>query len=1648
MTSLLRIVIQFFLGAAALLSLNAGAAIVNQASASFANPAGGNATVQSNTVKAVLRDTITYYTSASFSSVARAVRTSGDLYVQVEAAECAVDPDSAEVIGVTITSRMTGDSELYWAKETGPDTGTFRISATAADRRAVQAAAAAAAAAEQAASDADVDQDGGRGMRSTNTGSASTMSTIADDEKIEVLPNDTLTASINGCGSGPISTNVLVDPIGIVFDSTTNQPIPGATVTLIDVTGAGNGGNPGGPAVVFDVDGVTPMPSTDITDGGGMYHFPLVAPSLYRLVVIPTSNYGFPSKKAAGDLPGGREINLYGSYGGNFTVSEASGVVTIDVPLDPIPGTLYLEKNASRAQVEVGDVLDYTIRVHNTADQELVGVKVEDTLPAGFSLVPGTMRLDGQPVGEFQNRGPLLSILVGRIDAKSHRELRYRVRIGAGALQGDGINRAQATSAAPLAFTSTVAAAKVKVSAGVFSEKGYIIGNIFADCNANGLRDKGEMGVPNVRVWLEDGSFSQTDADGRYSFSDVSPRTHVAKVDTNTLPAGATLAILSNRNAGDAGSRFVDLKDGELAKADFAISGCSEALNDTIAARAATLRAAAKAAAKAAAEFGAAPTSPKAAAKTDIAKLDNSLGFVDLVDGAVLGSTQATVRVKGTAESSVTLSVNGEPVSDKHIGQSAVVAERQLEVRDFVGVTLKPGRNTLEAAQRDAFGNARGTARITVIAPGALARLHVAPQSETAPADGQRKVMVQVKLEDANGVPVAERTAVTLDATAGEWDQADLDPREPGLQVFIEGGNAEFALRAPAQAAEARLHAASGDLKAESVLRFVPDLRPLVAAGVIEGAVSFSRARGNTANPRRDFDGFEDRLRQMAQKDDKQGLAAGARAAMFAKGQVGDNTLLTMSYDSDKDTEPKLFRDIDPLAYYPTYGDESRRGFEAQSTSRLFVRAERDRSWVMYGDYVPPSATPARNLGAYTRNLTGLRQHAEIGGLTVDSFLSYDSTRQMVEEIAANGTSGPFLTGGGMMVINSERVEIVVRDRNQTGLMLSRRALVRYADYDIEPLTGRILLRAPVASLDPDLNPVSLRISYEVDQGSPRFWVGGVAAQYKINEAVEVGAAIVDDRNPAALSRLASVNATVKPDDKTTVIVEAAQMEKLDKQGRAARIDATRNDGALESHAYFGRADAGFDNQSSTLPKGRTEGGARVRYRFDERTSAGLEALHTADLATDAERNGVQVFGGYTFANGIQVEAGVRHAKEQAGDNVVLANPDLTSVRAKVAMQIPGLPQAGVFVEAEQDVKESARRMLALGGDYRFAGGSRIYGRHELISSLGSTYALNQGQERQATVIGVDTDYMQDGRVFSEYRAGGTSPAGTITGERQAEAALGLRNLWTLGQGVRANTSLERVKVLSGNAANEAIAVTGAIEVNRHPRWSGNARLELRHGEDSDGVLSTLGLAYKIDETWTFLGKNTLAANRANATKALRVTEVLQSGVAYRALESIGVNGLAKYEYKLERDDGIADLKRAVHAVSVNANWQLRRDTILSARYAAKLATDRSGALATRTVSHLVAGRATYEINEDWDIAATAQVLLDRDTRGRQYAAGVEAGYQLQKNMWVSAGYNFMGFKERDLAGADATAKGVFARVRMKFDENTLQGLLSGDALK
>ncbi|WP_410039699.1 SdrD B-like domain-containing protein, partial [Listeria monocytogenes] len=103
---------------------------------------------------------------------------------------------------------------------------------------------------------------------------------------------------------------------------------------------------------------------------------------------------------------------------------------------------------------------------------------------------------------------------------------------------------------------------------------GIIIGKVYADLNRDGIQQKAqnELGVAGVRLYLEDGTFVVTDSEGKYSVYGMKAKTHVIKLDRTTLPRGVELVEQSNRNAGDPGSRFVDLKFGELHRADFAIT--------------------------------------------------------------------------------------------------------------------------------------------------------------------------------------------------------------------------------------------------------------------------------------------------------------------------------------------------------------------------------------------------------------------------------------------------------------------------------------------------------------------------------------------------------------------------------------------------------------------------------------------------------------------------------------------------------------------------------------------------------------------------------------------------------------------------------------------------------------------------------------------------------------------------------------------------------------------------------------------------------------------------------------------------------------------------------------------------------------------
>lgn len=455
-----------------------------------------------------------------------------------------VDTAVAETIILTLESGGNGEKETLVLTETGQDTGVFLGY-----------------------------------VQSTKGAAIKENGFFSVYENCQILAKYEDKCGPNGTGINTVvAATALVDPFGVVFDTSNGQPVNGATVTLVNV-------NTGSPAIVYGDDGVSTYPST-VTTGGtasdssgvvytfspGGYRFPFIAPGKYRLDVVTPPAYRVPSAVSTADILslGPFAIVNPGSRGEEFYINPGPAI-HIDIPADPIRTWLYLTKAASKSSASIGDLLQYRITVENTSDIAIDSILVTDKLPLGFRYRKGSTKING---GRFvdpsiSTDGRLLTFSLGTLASRKTADITYVVEIAAGAKIGKAIN--QATAAGSGGTVSNSAKAEVLVREDLLGSSAIVMGRVFP----NGCEDGQDMdGVAGVRIYLEDGTYVVTDKKGMYHFEGLKAGTHVVQLDLETIPEYYELISCedNNRFAGSPYSQFADLQGGTMWRADFYLS--------------------------------------------------------------------------------------------------------------------------------------------------------------------------------------------------------------------------------------------------------------------------------------------------------------------------------------------------------------------------------------------------------------------------------------------------------------------------------------------------------------------------------------------------------------------------------------------------------------------------------------------------------------------------------------------------------------------------------------------------------------------------------------------------------------------------------------------------------------------------------------------------------------------------------------------------------------------------------------------------------------------------------------------------------------------------------------------------------------------
>jgi large repetitive protein len=357
-------------------------------------------------------------------------------------------------------------------------------------------------------------------------------------------------------GANVINQDLPVDPSGVVYNSVTRQPVSGATVTISGPAGFDPANHLAGGTANL----------TQTTDATGFYQFLLLSEAPagnYALTINAPPGYSPGTSSmippAAGPFdpgpgPGSNAIQAQSTapnisqstlYYLSFELGEGkASIINNHIPVDPVlSGAIAIQKSTPMVNVAKGDLVPYTITVTNVLSTQLADIDVHDKIPPGFKYKVNSATINGIPAPPAVT-GRDLAWRNLTFSAGERKVFKLVLVVGTGIGDGKYTNEAWAVNNIVNTTVSNRGAATVRVIPEQTFDCTDVIGRVFDDSNANGYQDKGEPGLPNIRIVTARGLLITSDGEGRFHVPcAVIPDSDrgsnfVMKLDERTLPAG------------------------------------------------------------------------------------------------------------------------------------------------------------------------------------------------------------------------------------------------------------------------------------------------------------------------------------------------------------------------------------------------------------------------------------------------------------------------------------------------------------------------------------------------------------------------------------------------------------------------------------------------------------------------------------------------------------------------------------------------------------------------------------------------------------------------------------------------------------------------------------------------------------------------------------------------------------------------------------------------------------------------------------------------------------------------------------------------------------------------------------------------------
>lgn len=1533
------------------------------------------------------------------------------------------DSNQSETLTLRI-STASGDADVIRLYESGPDTGVFWAY-----------------------------------LPTTNSAKA------PNDGYITVDPGEDIIAEFEDNSRTVITatntSEVMVE--NRIFNTVSQDLIDGVEIRLINV-------DTGLDADVFGVDNITPFPSRVISGavtldangtayeiGAGGFIFPRVQPGRYVIEIEAPLGFGLASRlnsTAVNDQGWAGFLVSTSSFGDVFELTEA-GPVRFDVPLDPL-SNLSVSLTTNMLAADIGDTVTYTAQVDNLGT-ETVPVRLSTVLPTGFRYIEGSTDRAGvaalAPI--IDPNGRQLTYGLGLLAPGSSTSINFTARIGPNTRLGDAVATAAGTDNTGAAITNR-ASATLTLREDLFRSTATVVGRIAEDAcevDAPWVRAlRRGRGVAGVRIYTETGAYVVSDDEGQFHFEGLPDGTHVVQVDRQTLPPGYELVRCKDntRYTGSVQSQFVDVQGGGLWRANFFLRRTvNEGLAETETADQKTL------------------SDTERFNHVWLATQTDAPQWVYPDPNRTPSKPSLNIGIKHPVGARVTITINGRPVDTANLVARDTDVLRTVMISRYKGVDILPGENMISATIQSAQGDLLGVVEERIAYVETIARASAVVSESILVADGRTVPVLAIRLEDNAGraVHAGREANVSIpsphrfrsDAQNDQFGPSDIENISAlgaDDRLFVgQDGLLRLPLEPTLQTGSVTALVTLDDGRVVPIEFYMrPEKRDWIVVGLAETTLANERIRENMVG----LAGSQSAGVTRAWE-----TSADGRLAFFAKGMIKGEWLMTLAVDTDKargSQDGDFLTEIDPNAYYTLYGDASYQALDGNSRYPLFLKLEKDTAYALFGDF--ETGLQEGKLTVYNRRLSGLKAEYLGETLQVQAFAAETNQGFAKDELPADGTSGPYRLSNTDILAQSELIIVETRDRVRADIVLDRRELVRFRDYTLDYLTGELIFNFPVALSDADFNPNVIVVDYETSERVERnITFGGRAQATLLDGRLRLGMNLISEAgstvSAGSLKRLTGVDGLLKLSDETELRLEYAISNDPATIGiREAKLaEITHTSRTLSGDAYYREEEAGFglgqtNSNTSSIRRYGLRGSIRLsEFTTDDAARRGIRTLDTSlyreeNLTTGDTRDAGEVTVKHQSSR-LSFAAGLRAARDR------LVGRGLRESVLALARANYSIPRLGISLLASREqpisggdaVSDFPQRTL-VGLDKTLGSRATLNLRHE-ITETGSTKAQN-------TAFGVTVNPWRGSTLSASSDVVQNQSLRRLGATLTLDQELRLSERWAASVGLRSRRIFAHsVGVMDDFIQVAPDAAVSPLEINedfsaayvglayRDDVMVASIRGETRQTVSEDTYIVTASVARELNERLSMAGSSRVTV-RDPRTGANSEQVDVRMGVAWRP-NGNGLIILNRTDFGLQNGGGQPSRTKWVN--NFTSNIMVRENLELSVNHGIKYVSEDFSFGRETSLINLVGAETRFDVSHYIDLGLTGSILVD-DAGSQRYSYGPSLGFAPADNIWMTLGYNFAGFEDADFTAAEQSRKGVYMKLRLKFDEHTLRGLL------